>query len=270
MNEKAWLAAVDERPILEHMRHRAKARQLLHFIAAAACGCDAWKLEDILELEAVNWAMRFIEGEVPLEDLQQVSTRFQGRLPNTTGFMLFFSCLESDVDVLRSAFRMAQNSVAYRANQAGRIASESVARELGIDRRAFYADYYAPRRESFNPNEGYEILGRFGQAERSAAKSAARAAKAENCRILRCIFGNPFRPATLDPSWLTNDVGLLAKSIYAERQRTQNFLDNQRMAVLADALEEAGCDNADLLGHLRGSGEHVRGCWALDLLLAKD
>ena len=47
-------------------------------------------------------------------------------------------------------------------------------------------------------------------------------------------------------------------------------LDPDRLAVLADALEEAGCDNADLLSHLRGPGPHVRGCWALDLLLGKE
>jgi hypothetical protein len=42
------------------------------------------------------------------------------------------------------------------------------------------------------------------------------------------------------------------------------------MGVLADALEESGCDNADILGHLRGDGDHVRGCWAVDLILGKE
>jgi hypothetical protein len=47
-------------------------------------------------------------------------------------------------------------------------------------------------------------------------------------------------------------------------------LDTSRLAVLADALEDAGCDRADILGHLRGPGPHVRGCWAVDLLLGKE
>jgi hypothetical protein len=47
-------------------------------------------------------------------------------------------------------------------------------------------------------------------------------------------------------------------------------LDPTRLAVLADAVEEAGCTDADLLGHLRGPGPHVRGCWAVDLLLGKE
>jgi hypothetical protein len=79
------------------------------------------------------------------------------------------------------------------------------------------------------------------------------------------VFGNPFRPAALGPAWLAwggGAVRRLAQGIYEERA----FDD---LPVLADALEEAGCDRADLLAHLRGPGPHVRGCWAVDLLLGK-
>jgi hypothetical protein len=77
------------------------------------------------------------------------------------------------------------------------------------------------------------------------------------------IFGNPFRPVNVDPAWLTTDVRLLAEGIYAEKAF-------ERMPILADALQEAGCDSDDLLNHLRGGGPHVRGCWALDLVLGKE
>jgi hypothetical protein len=87
--------------------------------------------------------------------------------------------------------------------------------------------------------------------------------------LLRDIFGNPFRPANFAPSWRTPTVTSVAQAIYEERQLSSGLFDNQRMSVLADALEEAGCDNADILGHLRGSGAHVRGCWAVDLILGK-
>jgi hypothetical protein len=80
--------------------------------------------------------------------------------------------------------------------------------------------------------------------------------------ILRCIYGNPFRPVTTDPSWLTSTVVALARSIYADRAF-------DRLPILADALEDAGCDAADLLAHCRGDGPHVRGCWAVDLVLGK-
>jgi hypothetical protein len=90
--------------------------------------------------------------------------------------------------------------------------------------------------------------------------------------LLLCIFGNPFRPVTLSPAvlaWNDATVVRLARATYEERHMPEGTLDNGRLAVLADALEEAGCSDADVLGHLRGQGKHVRGCWAVDLLLGK-
>ena len=85
----------------------------------------------------------------------------------------------------------------------------------------------------------------------------------EQAESLRCIFGNPFRPITLNSFLLTPAVMALAQSIYEERR----FED---MPVLADALEEAGCQCPAMLAHCRQSGEHVRGCWVVDLLLGKE
>jgi hypothetical protein len=84
---------------------------------------------------------------------------------------------------------------------------------------------------------------------------------------VRC---NPFRPVTLDRTWLTPTVTSLAASVYEERQLPSGLFVNQRLAILADALEDAGCANADILDHLRGGGEHVRGCWPVDLVLGKE
>ena len=81
--------------------------------------------------------------------------------------------------------------------------------------------------------------------------------------LIRDIRGNPFRPVSFSPDWRTSDVMLLANGIYAERAF-------DRMPILADALEEAGCDHADILAHCRGDGPHVRGCWVIDLLLGKE
>ena len=61
----------------------------------------------------------------------------------------------------------------------------------------------------------------------------------------------------------------LASAAYEDRNLPEGTVDLVRLAVLADALEDAGCTDADLLGHLRGPGPHVRGCWAVDLILAK-
>jgi hypothetical protein len=90
---------------------------------------------------------------------------------------------------------------------------------------------------------------------------------------MRDIFGNPFRPTALDSAWLTWDgdtIPKLARGIYDKHRLPQGTLDNTRLAVLADALEEAGCTNPDILDHCRKPGEHVRGCWVVDLLLGKE
>ncbi len=84
-------------------------------------------------------------------------------------------------------------------------------------------------------------------------------------RVVHCVFSNPFRTFPVAPAWLTwNDstVPKLARAIYAD----YGF---DRLPILADALEDAGCDNADILAHCRGPGPHVRGCWVVDLILGK-
>jgi hypothetical protein len=122
-------------------------------------------------------------------------------------------------------------------------------------------------------------------------------AKSYNVRLLRCIFGNPFRPVTLDPGWTAWNGGTvpkLARAVYQNRTppgshvparlafrandavclhlwgQPPGVFDPQCVAVLADALEEAGCAHADILNHCRQPGVHVRGCWALDLILGKE
>ena len=78
------------------------------------------------------------------------------------------------------------------------------------------------------------------------------------------IFGPlPFRPVILNPAWLTSTVQQLAESIYQDRAF-------DRMPILGDALEDAGCNQPDILGHCRGPEQHVKGCWVVDLLLGKE
>ena len=82
--------------------------------------------------------------------------------------------------------------------------------------------------------------------------------------LIRDIFGNPFRSITLKLAWRSLDVISVAKGINASQ-------DFSGMPVLADALQEAGCDSDDILNHLRDTNAtHVRGCWALDLVLGKE
>jgi hypothetical protein len=80
--------------------------------------------------------------------------------------------------------------------------------------------------------------------------------------LLRDVFGNPFRAVTLAAAWLTPSVTTLAQAIYDGRAFGH-------LPILADALEEAGSSDPEMLGHLRGPGPHAGGCWCLDLLLGK-
>ena len=81
--------------------------------------------------------------------------------------------------------------------------------------------------------------------------------------LLRDIFGNPFRSVTFDPAWNTDTAVTLAGQMYGWR-------DFSAMPILADALQDAGCDSEAILTHCRGPGPHVRGCWVIDLVLGKE
>jgi hypothetical protein len=82
--------------------------------------------------------------------------------------------------------------------------------------------------------------------------------------LIRCIFGPLLhRPVSADPSWLTSTAVALAQTIYTDRAF-------DRLPILVDTLEEAGCDDADILTHCREPGPHVRGCWVVDLVLGKE
>jgi hypothetical protein len=81
--------------------------------------------------------------------------------------------------------------------------------------------------------------------------------------LFREIFGNPFRPVVFAPEWHTDTVVALARTMYESR-------DFSAMPILADALQDAGCDNEDILNHCRSPGPHARGCWVVDLVLGKE
>jgi hypothetical protein len=117
------------------------------------------------------------------------------------------------------------------------------------------------------------LLGAYG-----VAVSACRAVSdsREEClmaaNLLRDIFGNLFRFAVFDPSWLAWNGGIisiLAQALYDDRTLPAGHLDAMRLPLLGDMLEDAGCTAPQILEHLRGPGPHVRGCWVVDLLLGK-
>src|SRR5262249_7533339 len=107
----------------------------------------------------------------------------------------------------------------------------------------------------------------YRTTERDAFKAAVEAVQhtGPDCRLVREIFGNPFRQTEVDPGWLDTHSGL------ARKLAGGVYLDSafDRLPILADALEDAGCTDDTLLSHLRQPECHYLGCWALDLLLGR-
>jgi hypothetical protein len=87
-------------------------------------------------------------------------------------------------------------------------------------------------------------------------------ARMEQANAVRCVLGNPFCEVALDSSWRTSTAVAIARGMYESREFAA-------MPILADALQDAGCDHAAVLDHCRGPGPHVRGCWVVDLVLGK-
>jgi hypothetical protein len=95
-------------------------------------------------------------------------------------------------------------------------------------------------------------------------RDAKRAEEAVQASLLRDIFGNPFRPLAFPPEWRTDTAAALSHQMYESR-------DFSPIPILADALQDAGCDNPDILDHCRDpQGVHVRGCWIVDAVLGKE
>lgn len=134
--------------------------------------------------------------------------------------------------------------------------------DASVPRRYFptYGDYWDAARKSSMVGIKATARKRHPEPGLNATQQAA---------LLRCLFGNPFRPTLPDAAWLTAAIASLAEAAYEERIMPSGHLDAARLAVLSDALEDAGCTDAAILAHLRSPGPHVRGCWALDLVLGE-
>ena len=109
------------------------------------------------------------------------------------------------------------------------------------------------------------VSERLGSPGRSAVSPAIQQQETEfQAALLRDIFGNPFRPVVFSPDWRTDTVLILARQM----DESGEF---SALPILADALQDAGCDNDELLRHCRETTRtHVRGCWAIDLVLERE
>ena len=225
---------------------RAGERPLRLF--AVACCQRIWHLiEDEYAGGVVEVAERYADGLVGLSELRDAFTtgreeqaRFDLNQPGYRDWAPF-------VTATGAAVSTAEPSAACAARYAADGAAEAIS-------------YTLPWPDGGDPQEPARV-----------AMLAAMAAEHQvQCVLLRDIVGNPFRPVSLAPSGRTPTVLALAQAAYDDRALPAGTLDAARLAVLADALEDAGCTDAAILGHLRGPGPHVRGCWALDLILGRE
>jgi hypothetical protein len=240
MTEAEWLACVDTKPILEYLDEKGSNRKLCLF--ASWCCRTIWCHMKKSSRRSVEVAERFFEGRaretVLKAAIAKATAAFEETSENTIEHSITLAASLVPVSDVKEA-----DSVAYAVAKV--VAHQSV-----------YPDDFIETTDETEATYAARVLSE----------------QARQCRVLRCIIGNPFRPIALEPAILTwNDATVvpLAQAAYDERTLPEGTLDNARLAVLADALEEAGCTDADVLDNLRGPGPHVRGCWSVDLCLGK-
>jgi hypothetical protein len=258
MTEREWLDGADIDPMLRHLIGRAGRRKTCLF--ACACCRTVWgRLADTRSRQGVETAELFADGLVGTEEMKQAERAAVEAL-NDIYRRLREPQAETgagpgDHDSLQLQFQF----------QAARAAACAASAALE-DAAARPWDWQEQERPVFNAYA--DVIRHWGEA-RAAAVAAQFAGEwgamaRGQCALLRCLFGNPFRARPdVDLAWLAWGDGVVprvAEAIYAGRRF-------EELPVLADALEEAGCANAELLEHLRGPGPHTLGCWPLDVWL---
>ena len=243
MTEAEWLACEDPRRLLQVLRNRGGGGRK-HRLLAVACCRRIWHLlaHDHLH-EAVETAEKYADGLANEEErtfagdnARRVSDEWRETLPGEWSRGGYLRACKAALNALLgfdphiSAFTALDESA--RAEGIEKLV------KVGIDDGAIPEPQLA------------ELQGLLMQA------------RLPYLAPIRDIFGNPFRPVTVSPNWLTPTVKQLAEAIYETRDFTS-------LPILADALEDAACTNQDILNHLRQPGEHVEGCWPLDLVLGK-
>lgn len=237
MTEAEWLAAEDSWPMLRFLENQGLSQRKIHLFVCACCRCCHWDALRSMNLEeTVAVAEQFADGLATESKLHTARERLAwGR---------------AGVDEL---LQQALCQALWAAKVAVGVFAVPWGQKLPSARALWAAKYI----------RGPRLWGQLSQD----AKCSVRV----QCDLLRDIFA-PFATPSILPLWLAWNGGVvvrLAQAAYDERVVSEGGLDRARLAVLADALEEAGCTDADLLGHLRGPGLHVRGCFAVDALLGK-
>ena len=255
MTETEWLTCTDPIPMLEEIRGRMSNRQALLF--ACACCRRIWHwLSDNGSRRALEVTERYADGQATKKEWENARRAAHRAEDIARGQSVIAS----------EAVRAAQLTGEY--NRWWSHPTETTNQEA---QRVHYAAFAVSNACRCGTNWGFQAPVKAAEFSRLASeslitKTGLAKEACYQCVVLRCIFGDQFRLVSVTPAWLTWKDGTtrrLAQAIYDDRRY-------QDLPILADALEDAGCDNADILTHCRGGGEHVRGCWVIDLLLGKE
>jgi hypothetical protein len=253
MTETEWLACTDPDDLLEFLRDRASDRQFRLFM----CACCRRFLplmprkpaHDVRICEKyVAHGEQFAEGLITWEEMEAALAKMDLVDVSHEGYLAALAARQAIYRVVAGCDRpmlRGRNVIAHPASTASGYARTVVGR--------LEADNKAAR----------------GSTPTSRKRMATIAEKRYQIQLLHDIFGNPFRSVAFDRNWQTANVVNLARAAYEERRLPSGDLEPNRLAILADSLEEDGCANAEVLAHLHGAGPHVRGCWALDACLVK-
>jgi hypothetical protein len=279
MTKTEWRESSDPQLMLEILREKAAKRKLSLF--AAACSRRVWHLlPDGPIRELVGLIERWAEGMVSERELYWAawdrhaacySLHVDGEAASTVLAAAglppawVIGQVPSGTDlwpVVRQD--IAEPHLVSRVKVAAYHSAWALAWEADPEGYAVALEAAGSEADSGDwVEQNRSMMRRSTSATRWA--SALWAAEHEQAAWLREIFGNPFRSVAIDPVWLTGSEG-------AVRKMAQAIYDDncfEQMPILADTLEETGCTDADPLVHCREPGEHVRGCWVLDLLLGK-
>ena len=256
MTEQEWLACTDPQKMLGLLQSKGSVSGRKLRLLVCACCRRAWpSLKNPDSRRAVEVAERFADGWATPQEMGEA-----GRKAHELAGLI--------------------GSAHFQLSQEQYLSSDEAADEGGDEGDR-------PGRPGVEWREGAAVQAaswaawsKLTEAQAEHGLRAARRAAAEPVRergqqagVIQDVFGSPCAPLPpIGPSLLTWSgglVGKLARAAYDDRRLPVGTLDNGRLAVLADALEEAGCADAALLAHLRGPGPHVRGCWAVDLVLGK-
>ena len=246
MTEAEWLNGTQPDDLLEFLRHRASDRQFRLFM----CACCRRFLPLLPKEPAHDLRLcekyvlhgeKFAEGLITWQQMEAALNEREWANVSHDGYLAALAARQAIYrEVAGSAFPMlrGRNLIAHPASTASEYSRTVIGRLQAKNTSAKGSTPTAKKRLATIAEKRYQI------------------------QLLHDLFGNPFRSVSLDPAWLTPKVHSLTEGIYSERAF-------DRLPILADALENGGCDNADTLSHCRSEGPHVRGCWVVDLILDK-